>query len=202
LIRLILTISIVLATAVPSRGHAQVVTNSAKDVAARLRTQGDAGDAVSILTQQKGRVPRAALDAIADTLVAIATQVSDDSSGMRMRRQAALTLAHAGSAHAGGVPYAGAGERLLRIALSSGGSKGGAVSGLTRLADSAEALGLLRRIAIADDQIAYAAVNALANEMGPRGLEVARDLYAKSSVVREDARDILRHVARAHGWVK
>lgn len=150
-------------------------------VASLLRTQAHAGAALSVLRQAHGAVPKQSLDEIADSLVAIAaTFPGMDLRGVQTRNAALTTLLLAGR---GGVddavPYAGAVERLMRIAQTAqdAGIQASALRGLTQLQETRPLLSFLERVAQSDNVVAWVAVTMLTEETGAAGKAVARALY-------------------------
>lgn len=172
----------------------------AAEIAALLRTKGYAGEALEILTQVGGPRPRQTLDAIADTLAEIAiSHPGNDIEDVQIRGTAVSTLMHAGMGN-GGIPYPGAAERLLRIVETAPRNGGGALYAPTLIPNKAQALQFMRRVAISDSKLAYAAVGHLARNMGPEGLAVLRELHRQGLVSEPLARRDLAAVAKYHGW--
>lgn len=176
---------------------------SAGEIGALLRAEGRTGNAIRILTQQDRRYPSELMNEVADTLaqIAISLSRSSDFSDVDAAMTAVSTLSQAGVGEQG-TPYAGAAERLLRIAENAEpGISGGALSALSQLPDKRQVLTYLRRVAVSDDQaIAYMAVGNLGRYMGPEGLEVLRDLHRAGLVKEPLAQRELDALARYHGW--
>ena len=97
-----------------SSAVAQGTMTSAAAVGALIRTEHHAGNALDLLTQREGTESRATLDAIGDTLVAIALSQSSGDAADRSRRVAILTLALAGNGK-GAIPYEGAAVTAVNL---------------------------------------------------------------------------------------
>jgi hypothetical protein len=187
--------------------HAQ--RSPAAEIAHSLRTKGDDGRALPILTQARGRQPQFVLDEIADTLAAIAIGLPGYTvQSVRARSNAVTSLYLAGMGEAGlpgaahGVPYAGTSERLKRVSESSHdiGVRGTALQSLSDLNQTSQFLPYLRQVAVSNSRIAYIAVKILVKSRGPAGRDIAQDLY-KSGVVKEErALFVLQGAAATYGW--
>lgn len=182
---------------------------NAIEVSALLRNSGHYGGAVSVLTQARAAEPKQTMDDIADSLVAIAIGFPGrDLRGARTRGAALRALLLAGIGSSGvvgidhGVPYAGAEERLRRISETAEdtGIRAGALFALTKLPDKAKLLSFLRRVAMSQNPVAHEAVTLLAEETGPDGQSVARQLYLNGAVAQPLAKTMLARAAFAHGW--
>ena len=174
-------------------------TTDAKEVAHQLRSRGDPGMAVQVLTQRYGPQPAAKLDAIGDTLVAVALHFRGDSSKAIYARQAALlALATASKGGRDGMPYAGGPERLLR--LVNEGHSGGALWAITQLPDQTLALELVTGVARSNNGMARAAVEELANSLGPRGLTTLRRLFERDEIVDPEAKRTVGAIAFNLKW--
>ncbi|MEZ4588274.1 MAG: hypothetical protein R2909_17995 [Gemmatimonadales bacterium] len=157
---------------------------------------------MAILRRMIGDATDAELAAIADTLTEIAIGLpGDDSRSVQTRLTAMNTLVLAGASDTEGTPYPVA-DRLLRIALSRSSVRGGAVSGLTFLADRATAIRMVVRIATSEGNVATAAVSQLAHSLGDEGLSTLRDLYRQGLIVNPLAQQHARALARYHGWTR
>src|SRR5690349_8263075 len=100
------------------KSQAASKTTNAAEVAARLRTRGDYGFALAVLTQARGPESRRKMDDMGDSLVAIATGLrGDDQTATATRAAAQAALMLAGMGETGivggerGTPYAGASDR-------------------------------------------------------------------------------------------
>lgn len=149
------------------------------------------------------------MDEIADTLAAIAIERSVDDVANARARSAAMGLLHrAGLGESGlpgdvrGTPYSGAAQRLRRIADSSAyvAARAGALKRLSNVDRSPALLGYLRQQAQATSIIAATAVEILADDRGPEGRAIARELYRTNAVKNDFAMRILSTRARANGW--
>jgi hypothetical protein len=173
----------------------------ARQIAEDLRDMRGSAMAVRLLRQMDGPRSVAELDEIGDTLAAIAISSTGKGETNRYARTAATDALIMAAIGSGGTSYAGAAERLYRIARDSrDGMNGGALAGLLRIPDRRITLDYMQRLATIDKLIARTAVILLASSLGPEGLAVLRDLHRDSSVVHRDARDYLRLVAHDHGW--
>lgn len=182
----------------PDENERPARTRSVGEIATRSR-QGNTGAAIRALRQQDGPHPRHELDAIADTLAAIAISYpGEDLASARIRDAARSALVLASVGRQGGTPYDGVADRLFRIAVQ--GNDGGALSALTRLRDRAQSRALLRSVAVSQHKLAFAAVDYVARRTGPEGLAVARELYREKLVTEQYAREVLARVASYHQW--
>lgn len=175
---------------------------SAAEIGALLRAEGRTGNATRILTQLDRQYPSELMNEVADTLaqIAISLSRSSDFSDVDAAMAAVSTLGQAGVGEQG-TPYAGAAERLLRIAENAEpGVRAGALSALIRMPDKRRVLTYLRRVAVSDIQAAYLAVGYLGRDMGPEGLEVLRELHRAGLVKEPLAQRELDALARYHGW--
>ncbi len=187
----------------PTQARAQTATTDSV-VRAFTKEKGLArvGLAMRLLQQSSASYPRATLDAIGDSLVALVLTSNRPSEEQRLLQSSALeALAISGSSHAK-VPYAGAGQRLYRLAMESEYHRGGAIYLITILADSTEALSVLRRIAVSENAIALFAVAELGESMRNKGgLQVLRELSrtgeAKDSTARKEITRLVRRFSAA-----
>jgi hypothetical protein len=184
--------------AIALKGQQPSRDSDAVRIAASMRSRGESGAALAILTQTRGPRSKQDLDAVADTLTEIAASLpGDDVTAVRTRNAARQTILLAGIGKSG-TPYPGAAARLLQIAERS--NSGGALWGLTQLPNKTESLGYLRKVATSDSKIAYAAVGHLARDTGPEGLAILRDLYRRGLITEPRARDEAATAAHVHGW--
>jgi hypothetical protein len=175
--------------------------SSAVEIAARLRSQGDVGRSVDVLRQVvTERQSAAARDSIADSLTAFVLTRSGLTDGLRATDAAVGALAIAGSPIGPGIPYAGAGRRLLTIAMEVPEVRGGAVYAIARLADSAESRALLESAAERAHPVAHSAVKMLYLYHGAEGLSLLRVLHQRGTVTESGARDQLARVAAEQAW--
>lgn len=196
--------AMMLALAASSSLEAQRVElpRNAAGIASLLRSSGHAGPAVRILTKVEGGHPEEALDAIADSVAAIAISLSgDDPQTVRTRHHATYVLLTAGLGR-GGTPFRGAAARLFRIAeeASDIGDRGAALRAISLLPDKREAHQLLARVATSGSSVASTAVHILANDLGADGLAVVRELYRQRRVREPHAARELARVAEYYGW--
>jgi hypothetical protein len=190
------------AWALPLRAQATHIP-SASDVGRMLRERHQPFSTVDVLTQRVGHTTASERDAIADTLVAVV--LSDVPDEVRLTAGVFLSASSQGLGSsdqaAGGVPYAGAAQRMYRIVMEGDRqSAARMIEGLRRLPDTAEALRMLRLIATSRVSVAYRAVEALGTRMGPGGENVAHDLFERHLVHERVAVDVLSGIARAKGW--
>jgi hypothetical protein len=181
---------------------------TAAEVATLLRTRGHAGAAQAVLTQAYSVQPQQKMDEIADTLVVIAaTFPGDDFRGAHTRGAALITLLLAGQGSSGivginrAVPYAGAVDRLIRIAETAQdvGISGQALDALTKLPDKSRLLPFLRQIATSQNAAAWVAVGILIRETGPEGQTIARELCRGGLVKERNAWEDLDRLAAVYG---
>jgi hypothetical protein len=194
-----------------SDGRSQGTSKSpdAAEVAAGLRARGNSGAAVAVLAQARGPESRRKMDEIGDSLVAIAAGLpGHDRHATATRATALSALMLAGMGETGvvgierGVPYAGAADRLMRIALTGQdvGVRASALRGLTLLPDRSKLFPFLRQVATSKHHIAYVALTLLANETGPEGHGIARALYVGDKIIEPTAREIGSGIAKEYGW--
>lgn len=171
---------------------------SAAEVAGLLRKQGVAGQALQVLTQTAGPQSTVVMNAIADTLVAIATTLpGDDVRGAQTRMKATETLMLAGIGR-GGVPFEGAARRLFQIAEKR--NSAGALWALTQLPNKSDALAFLRQAAVSPEPIALSAVDYLASKMEDAGISSLRELLRTRAIQQDEARRMAERIASARGW--
>lgn len=191
--------------------HAQVSRPepTAAEIAQSLRTRGGAPDARAVLTQARGDRPRALLDEIADTLVAIAGGLpGEDFQASATRREAVHILAAAGRGNNGivgvarAVKYPGAEARLMTLVATASdvGIRFMALAAVQMLVERARFVQHLESAARLSNPVAHKAVALLLDESGPAGLAVARALYRDGSVTDERALHLLRKAAANLGW--
>jgi hypothetical protein len=152
------------------------------------------------------------MDEVADTLMRIAIAFPGmDPQDVLTRSAAQITLVRAGLGEGGlamagkearGVPYAGAASRLRTIAESAHdiGIRAGALRGLVQVEESHQYLPFLRQVATSQNAVAWVAVTMLAEETGPAGHAIARELYRQNLVNEPTAREMLTRAASAHRW--
>lgn len=198
----------------PGESHAQPVPpQSAPSIAAlvarSIRSSGNDGRSLPILTQAKGKERRELMDEIADTLVALAINPAEETlANSRARSVAIAHLFLAGKGNTGladevrGVPYSGAALRLRRIVESSAHDavRQGALMRLSELEDSRSMLAYLRQCALWPNNVAATAVTVLADEKGAAGLAIARTLYESGSIKNAYAKRVLSTRAYKYGW--
>jgi hypothetical protein len=182
---------------------------SAAEIAAMLRTRGEAYAAVPVLTQVQSPQSRKRMDDIADSLVAIAVSFpGNDRRAITTRTAALLTLVKAGRGSSGVVgieratPYAGAADRVMQIAemAKDVGIRAAALDGLVGFANKAKYLPFLQQIATSRGSAALKAVTLLTMETGPEGQAVARALYRDGKVTEARAKEMLEGAAETYGW--
>jgi len=178
------------------------------NVAARLRSDGNNWEALQILKQAWGPHAPSELDAVADTLVAIAvtmaSRVHSDPADVRARKlqaasSAVETLRLAGIGP-GAARYIGSPPRLLRIAESGAWTAPAALLALTSQPDTNQTLRFLRQISMQDTYAAPTAVFLLAADMGVEGIDTLRGLYRAGLVVHPLARRQLDAIAAQNRW--
>lgn len=208
---LVLALVSVASAAVASGAQVVVgVDPTAAEVATALRTKGHSAGARAVLTQARGPRATREMDEVADTLVSIAASFRGSGiAGVSTRLAALSALASAGRGDTGindgtgGIPYAGAAERLKRLATTaqSGGIRAAALRALVSLPDSVTHFSFLGEVAAsASDETAQAAMTLLVNDTGPVGLAIARKLYIAGSVTQWSARRTLDGAAQQFGW--
>lgn len=195
-----LLVGVALSTGVPMQAQESGSNSTAAAmVMLSLRAHGTAGDAVGILRQVDSTWSRQYLDALADSLAAFALTEENSDERRAAVTYAVLALAQSGAAEGRGTPYAGAGDRLLRIAEESKALAGGALMSVAQLANRSEAMLKLRRLAVEDDRLAASAVDKLERYGGPEGIRVLAELYRDRSV-NPGARTLLDRIADKRNW--
>ncbi len=163
-----------------------------------LRAEGHPGGAWRTLQQLDGSVSRAVQDELADSMVAFMIET-------RMRPRSSIdpvihVLGGAGVASGGGIPYAGAGARLLRIAYAvESETAAGVLYYVSQLPDRQEALAGLSAFAGSAHPLAYAAIPML-GDMGPDGVEALRVLWRQGTASNSEAKRRLEGLASHFGW--
>jgi hypothetical protein len=192
----------------PASPPAQTIPLASR-VARSIRTNGNDGRALPILTQARKPESRTLMDEIADTLAAIAMEPSvDDVANTRARSQAISILHLAGLGESGlpggvpGIPYSGAASRLRRIVESSYylDVRQLALKRLSNLDRSPAFLRYLRQHALGSTMVAAIAVEILADDRGAEGRAIARELYRTKAVMHDYAKRVLEARARERGW--
>jgi hypothetical protein len=171
------------------------------EVAAFLRSRGQAGPAIAVLTQLRVRQSEKKMDDVADSLAAIA--IGFPGTGYqpkRTRMNAQIALLEAGMGRTG-IPYSGARDRLMRIVEESQdiGVRASALFGLMELPNRLSRLPLLKKVATSRNPIAYRAVIML-TEIDPEGRAIARELYQSGGVVDSTANETLHDMAGVYKW--
>lgn len=164
-----------------------------------------------ILTQELGPLPRAELDALADSLVVIALEYEpgDPEEKKSMADGAVFNLRFSSRAREGSEPYPGALDRLIQIIENSkaGSIRRSALEGVANVPDTARAIAYLGKVAAAgreeeDGFLVGSAIYSLANELGPRGLEFLHQLYKEGRLTHPHfaASRMIGQVRYLNGW--
>ena len=189
-----------------SSQNRQPRATDAVGIARHIRATGRSGQAPNVLRQRWGPQPAPLLNAVADSLVAIAVAFGKASDNGRTSQEAASTAISsfllAGASEGDGVPYRGAAVRLGKIVADGDvGVTGGAVFALTRIDDRRAGLAELARIArFPDNPAAYTAVHFLARQTGPEGLEALRLAWRRGEITQPLALRLVQSVAWHAGW--
>ncbi len=175
-----------------------------------LRAKGRLLPVGITLRQLAGPVSRPVQDELADSLVAYVLANPTVTSGARgpvdfiisdLLWSAVAGAAGTSYADSPGTPYAGAGERLLRLAYAVDRKTAGILNVIAKLPDRREALALLQEFASSSHPTAYRAVQHL-EMMGPDGIVVLRTLWEQGTVTEPFAEQSIGSIARHHGWTK
>jgi hypothetical protein len=152
--------------------------------------------------------PAGELNALADSMIAIAVDYTErrDPKARAIIDAVQNVLVSAGSWRhpSGGTPYAGASERLVRLAYELQG-RWGTLGTLARLPNRAEGLRHVREFAMSTDfATAQHAITILDSDVlgGTEGLEILRELYVMDRVREPHAREVLEAKGRALGWTR
>jgi hypothetical protein len=143
--------------------------------------------------------PRARLDALADSLVAIATADGPLVETQRQAWAARGALRSAGSDSAP-VPYAGAFDALVRIYHGNEPLRAGTLSAMTRLVDQDPVFRFFIEVATSDDTTAHRGLTLLLDEFGPEGEAAVHQLYREGQVTQPLAVRVLNRIAYHRGW--
>ena len=176
----------------------------AAHVAMTLRTKGSVGESRAILRQLQQARSEEVLDAVAESLVDYIVSKASSTVNLTSQRQAVDVLAASGRREGGGKPYPGAYPRLLRIVETADdtGLRGRALFAIAHQPDTAQALRMLRSVAVSNNPAAMMAVRDLAGYLGERGLGVLRELHKSGEVKDLWAQRELAHNARKYGWTR
>ena len=183
---------------------AQTTQTLAVEVATTLRTSGSVGESRAILRQLKETRSDAALGAVADVLMDYIVSKASPTVSLSARQNALDVLAASGRRDGGGKPFPGAYPRLVRIVESAddSGLRASALFHIAHQPDTAQALRMLRGVAVSNNEVAMVAVRDLAGYLGDRGLAVLRELYRSGEVKDLWAQRELAHNARKYGWTR
>lgn len=188
------------------RQHIRDSDTTLATIATNFRTRGGDFYARDILTQRLGPESRQKMDALADSLTAIAVEYEpgDGVEKLRIASAAAYHIARAAVAKKG-VPYTGAFERLVRIAEEAPdvGIRGQGLNGIAALPEKERSLAYLRRVATSTEMPqmnAYIAVELLSQEMGADGVALLEELSREGLVRDKWAADLLESIAYIRGW--
>lgn len=181
---------------------------------------GHGSKATTFLTQEGVRRPRPQLDALADSLVVIASSSydpDDRAKGRRARRAARGALAAAGyvgvlverSQYTAEwqlpppIAYPLALDKLLLVfeRMPPSSERNAMLGWLTSLPDTARVVAFLGDVARRDDSAARAAVGYLYRDMDAAGLATLRRLFQTDAVTDRTSRSHLRAIAVSEGWV-
>jgi hypothetical protein len=216
----VLVAAIGLSLVIPAPVFGQAVdTASTRALLAELRASGNRSAILARLTQEYRNRPTAELDALADSLVTIATSYrkGDPLTVRRAALSAAVAIAtsaspghlaeRANALQARGidrtpVPYHRAFEALARIYRESpdSGARAGTLYLMTQLPDSRRVVAFLAEVAVSPTTLSIPAIRHLVSDMGEPGLAVLRRLYQTDAVVQQTAREHLEGIAIAQGW--
>ncbi len=166
-----------------------------------LRTYGNPGGARNTLRQLRGPMSQAALDELADSLVAFVLANPEPQAEVRKAiGDIIVDLGSSAFANSPGTPYAGAGERLLRIASVVDGLRSIMVLDIIRqIPDPQEARAHLRTFARGTHPEARFAIDQL-ERMGPEGIAVLRTLWEENAITEPSAWWAMVALAGRHGW--
>jgi hypothetical protein len=199
-------------------GQVMIDTSDQSVLLARVRG-GNESSAFAFLSQEGRRRSPQELDAIADSLVAIAVSLREGDPIAKYRSASAARAALVFSADPAilaeqakrlaklgfgpPVPYARAYESLVRIVEGSDepGTKGGTLSMLIRIPPMGRAIQYLAELAAGPDRVtAESAVYLLGYQTGQMGLARLRRLYNANAVVEPVARELINSTAIRLGW--
>lgn len=142
------------------------------------------------------------LDALADTVVAIALEHAERDLASGTIRQAINVLGASGewSHPRRGTRYTGAVPRLARIASEAPRVSALALGRMIAQPEREAVIGYLAEFAELDSPAANIAVIYLANRVGPEGVEVLRSLFERGAVQEPRAVRRVDAIARVEGW--
>ena len=172
-------------------------------ILASVRSLGIGNPARVILSQEGGPVAAQKIDALADSLVAIASgfRTGGTFADKRMAMASISALREAGSTLAT-TRYVDAFSRLRETYERSEdvGIRAATLYSMTTLPDTAAVIEHLRAVAVSGNSNAHGAVSLLNTDAGPAGVQALRELYENRSVVEIGARLTLDAIARTRGW--
>jgi hypothetical protein len=189
-------------SALDAQGRATRGSDEVREIMQTLRDDKSAETVAAILRQRDG--PRAAttLDALGDSIVDLVIGYDGSSGGLVLAQAGTLALGLSARSQGAGTPYAGAVERLMKIAEDGRSRVGAALYYVSQAADVEESLTRLSHYAASDRQSAHTAVRMLGEEMGVRGVEAVRELR-RSGKLREHAAQLAaEELARRYHWPK
>lgn len=189
---------------VPARRRPDI---SVETTVKRLRAGTFGSRTGEILSQKLGPLPRAELDALADSMVAIILEYRPgepyEKQDFAIRLMVGLMTSANGKS---GTTYPGAFDRLVRIFENSedGGIRNAALGGISEMSDTARALAYLSKVATAgleeDGHLVTSAVNKLSHAMGPKGVELLHQLYKAGRITHPAAKNSLWQIRQYYGW--
>ena len=188
-------------TEVAAQRPPRLDTLSVAELVTELRRRQDFTAAGAVLVQARSPQAQAKLDAVADSLVAFVLSHQTGDGRHRAASSAVSALRRSGSGEMGGVLYAGAADRLLRIAENAVvGTRAEALFAISKLANQATARSYLSRVATSRNGVAYGAVGLLGREMGPEGRAELRRVFEAGLIVDERALQEVYPIARYYNW--
>src|SRR5687768_10773756 len=204
--------STVLGAQAPANPRVARMDTEASTVAAELRTKGNPGPALYVLTQAYAPQPREKMDEIADTLLSIAVGLpGTDTVAHRTRTSAARTLMAAASIDTMPAydsdgrrpnPYPGGVDRLMKLVENSPdvGHQGSALRELQGIMDHNEYVAFVRQVAMSQSPAVLSAIRILNEDTGPEGAAVLRDLYEKGLITLPHIDEVLDRAVSDRGW--
>lgn len=192
----------------PELLHAQPRATTAQigAIVRNMRSVGLDSRALLVLTQAQGPQDGTVMEALGDSIAAIAILHPGRTTKAAFVRSQALSALHLSAtgetrlpSGSSAVPFAGAAERLRRVSEHSHdpGIRATALMLLGEVDQSVGFLQYLRQVATSEDD---RAVELLVDNRGSQGRAIARDLYRTRMVRDRVALHVLEGKASALGW--
>lgn len=181
---------------------AQITARATSDAMARLRQGNGSPAIVNLLRQVKGPSPSVQIDALADSVQNFLLYTRSRES-YAARAEGIAALKNAGKQSPRGTTYAGAQQRLLKIAQEapSNADRAAAIDALGGLSDKRRSVEMLRGIAVSSSDEAYLAIRVLGGELADAGgAQVVLEIWRGHLEKQDSATLELTDMARRFKW--